>query len=211
MDIDYLEDNFGAYFRNKRGIYVIQPGSVSQASNIHKVFEKQKDAGGDVSANLTKNRPLYKVGLAGKPKSSTGILGRLKDYQTAYPNGFQVIALLVKKEENLEYSEKQIFKFLENEKVMYRRVGKRMHPGSGRTEWTGATLNTLLAKLQEYHEASRSGQSYHWKFSAKDAVLQNTKKKGKLLSSVDMNRIRDKPLGKNKDAAYGGSGTPHPT
>lgn len=209
MDVDFLEEHYGEYFRNKRGVYVIRPGTNLQSSNTHSVLKRQKEKGGDVSANLKLGYPLYKIGIAGKPGSATGLLGRLKDYQTAYPNGFQIIAILIKSEETLETSEKNIFKFLEEEKVMYRRVGKRIHPGTGRTEWTGASLTVFLAKLLEHHENSRSGQAYFWRFSKNDAVLQNTTKKGKLLSSIDMTRIRDKPLGKNKDAAYGGSGYPH--
>ena len=110
MDIDYLEKHFGEYFRDKRGLYVIRPGSENVSSNIHSVEKRQRDEGGQVSANLNLKRPLYKIGLAGLQESSTGILGRMKDYQTAYPNGFQVIALFVKRSEQVKISEGTIRK-----------------------------------------------------------------------------------------------------
>ena len=208
MDIDYLEKHFGEYFRDKRGLYVIRPGSEKVSSNIHSVEKRQRDEGGQVSANLSLKRPLYKIGLAGLQESSTGILARLKDYQTSYPNGFQVIALFVKRADEVRFSEKQIFEYLEKEKVMYRRIGKKLHPSSGRTEWTGGSLHTILGKLQEFHENSQSNQAYYWRFGKNDAVLKNTTKKGKLLSSVNMNRIRDKKIRKNQHAKYAGTGNP---
>ena len=200
MDIDIFEEKFGKYFTNKRGLYVIRPGTNIQASNIHSVLKAQKDKGKDFSKNLQLGYPLYKIGLAGLPGSKTGLLGRLKDYQTGYPNGFQVVCILIKTEETIRVSETKIFDFLETEKVMYRRVGKATQSSSGRTEWTGATLTVFLKILYEHHKKSRSNQGFVWRFTKDDAILQNTAQAGKKLRSVDMSKIRHKPFSKNTNS-----------
>ena len=77
MDIDIFEEKFGNYFRDKRRLYVIKPGTIKKASNINTVQQEQKDAGKEFSKKLQVTHPLYKIGLVGKPGSSTGILGSL--------------------------------------------------------------------------------------------------------------------------------------